>query len=436
MQLVRLFRSTQTPKTFATISRFFIVMALIGCIIFYNVSVDDDYYINTLFTTFFKVLMLFAALETNILACKWFLSQNRSSCHYYQVVNLLLVASCVAISGRHLWIIGGALLVIMFLNILLTMLCDAPEERFRARKISISYGFVFVLLLGIGIGLLETQPSFYQLGVCLLVGSVMLILGAAPFHWGQMFEVRWIALPSVAFFSCVQPITGIAVLLNLAKIYGGEAEQVLQTMFLLFGILSIIFGAIGVSQRKSLYVLFFCVGLFNLGAVLISFSWLNNEGIQAGITYFLIYILSMFGIYSCCYGGRSHGEYLRALEDIKGIAEVKPYIASGMLIFCASLLGIPPLLGVIGNISLVDILLKQHGFHMLGLVFFCFVIMAYGLLQLIKTLYFDKRNHHFDRIDKIVYIALYGNMILLLYAVINPNWLVQNVKIITESFWK
>ena len=54
MTLVHLFRKEQTPKTFATLSKFFIGATLISCIVFYNKDVNENWYINSPYTAFFK----------------------------------------------------------------------------------------------------------------------------------------------------------------------------------------------------------------------------------------------------------------------------------------------------------------------------------------------------------------------------------------------
>ena len=77
------FRSSNTPKTYFTLAKFFVGMSLLSTVVFYNQSVEPHWFRNSSYTTLFKVLIYLAALAAFYLGCKWFLNKNRSSMGYY-----------------------------------------------------------------------------------------------------------------------------------------------------------------------------------------------------------------------------------------------------------------------------------------------------------------------------------------------------------------
>ena len=173
MALARVLRSSQTPKTFATISKFFIGMALLSCIIFYNLSINKDWYANTPLTTLFKGIILFSGLMVGILAGKWFLSENHQSCGYYQLISLILLSLCVAVSCRHLGILTGALGISFALAIFLEKMSDNPTQQFITKQTRQAQIIIFMVI---------TFYCFHEIGDMLFIGNPRnwFIMSSAP----------------------------------------------------------------------------------------------------------------------------------------------------------------------------------------------------------------------------------------------------------------
>ena len=451
MALVRMLRSSQTPKTFATISKFFIGTALLSCIVFYNLSINENWYANTPLTTLFKGIILFSGLITSIFAGKWFLSENHQSCGYYQLISLMLLSLCAAVSCRHLGILASALGISFAVGNVLGKMNDDPTQVMTKPSRWIHSIIFYTFLISGTIAVYDTTGkwlykdilTYYQhvsaisvinaYGIMFLMGCVIYFLGTAPFHLWMMQTIEKSILPVATFFNLVLPTAGMAVLIMLVYISG--ETQCLQIMLKICGIVSILLGAIGVGCRSHIRQIFSCVSLFSIGAIELLLSRFGENAVQGSLIYYIVYLISIFGIYICLYGIRSHGEYLSKIDDISGMAEVKPYISSGILIFSASFLGVPPLLGMLGNMNLIDELLAQKQFGDMLFMFIMLTVLAYGLLKLIKSIYFDKRRCHFDRVDKSIYFGLFLNVLVLIKMVIDPNGIWKDIKTVVHSFF-
>jgi len=454
MQIIHLIRQSQTPKTFSTISKFFIGGSLVSCIIFYNRSIDVNWYTNSNYTTFFKGIILLSAWLSNLLACKWFLTKNQLSIRYYQTISLSLLGLCGAISCCNLLALYLFLFFYFIISIPLIFLSYDYENKKQALKSYIINGLLLVLFLSIGVGGLYFQygnlsysalQGYFQklplnaisyISVGFIFSALLGILGAAPFQMFLDKIVRFSILPVSTYFLIIPIWAGFAILLILSYNVFNGINIYLHKFMLICGVISIILGSIGSNSTKNIRQIFANVNMFNIGILLVLFSYVNQMGLQSGIIYLLIYMFSIFGIYICFYGMRSHGEYLQELSDLSGMYEVKPYISSALLIFIVSLLGVPPLLGMLGNISLVNSLLSTKSY---SLIFFIFVMLswlAYGLLGVIKSIYFDKRINRFDRADKGVYIGLLVNILIVLLVTFQPRYLISNLQDITDLLLK
>lgn len=454
MQVVYIFRASQTPKTFATISRVFIIAALAACVIFYNVSFDKALYVNTAYTTFFKGLVLFCGLALNFFACKWFLGQGQSSLGYYRLSSLILLGCCMAISGRSFAVLVPALLLCFAAGwMMMNINFDAAHKRRSFWGYAASGAIFAALLLG-GTGFLCLQSggwsyaavlahyqthapqNFEAFAVGSLIAAVLYMMGAAPFQFGQIKIVRYCVLPVAAFFQIVPVICGAAVLLILLHNTFAPFAGYLQKMLLLCGAFSIATGVIGANSSRNIRHVFACTAMFNIGIVLLMFSHAGELGLQSGIIYFLVYLLTMLGVLTCFYGMRSHGEYMRELDDLSGFSKVKPYVAAGLLFFIVSLLGVPPLLGMLGNLTLVNSLLDQKSYYLIAFIAFMLVWLSHGLLEVVKSIYFDMRRRNFDRVDKAIYFCLFLNAALILTVVLKPRYLMYDIEEMVQSFLK
>ena len=72
--LVNRYRTGKTAKTFFTLSKYFLLAALLGTVVFYNLSVFPCWMKNTPYTTLFKVVIYLVAFAWFYLSSKWFLN--------------------------------------------------------------------------------------------------------------------------------------------------------------------------------------------------------------------------------------------------------------------------------------------------------------------------------------------------------------------------
>ena len=174
--------------------------------------------------------------------------------------------------------------------------------------------------------------------------------------------------------------------------------------------------------------MFSYVILYNLGVVLLCASDFNAKGIFTGFVCYMVYLLSLLGIYTVLYAFKSKGEYLTSLTDLTGLSRSVPYAAALFLIFLVSLLGMPPMLGFLGKLSIINYLIVGRSYVFISVVLISTLLMAYAFLNIVKTIYFDKGEGSFDRVDKGVYISLTLNLILVLIFVLNPSYLLRDAE--------
>jgi len=452
MLAVAYFRGGNTPKTYFTIAKSVIVLSLLTTVIFYNQNAEPHLFRNNSFTTLFKTLIYLSALAAFYLACKWFLNKNRSSLAYYVICLLSLLLLTLSVSAQNLLVLFACLEFSFFLNLGLIRLNPVEEvsapvfRRYLFGGLMMTAVFVAGLLLFYQMGIpYECQEAYawfemhdsrdwkLYLSAVLVLVPVLYMLGLAPFHLWFADVVSTAILPVSTFLTFIPPIAYIAVMIELLSNVFYPMHRDLHLFVISCGGISMFLGAVGANSVTNLRRLFAYVSLYNLGVAVVCISWLNDNGLLSGFISLLVYLLSLFGIYTVFYAFKSKGDYLTDMKDLAGISEVRPYISAALLIFMISLLGTPPMLGFLGKLSVINYLIIQGSYVFIGLILTALLLLAYAFLNVIKTVYFDARHNLFDRADQGVYICLMINLILVLISILNPKYLMHDAEAILST---
>ena len=447
MILTNHFRSTTTPKTYFTIAKVSIFLSLVLSVIFYNQSFWPEYFKNTPYTTASKVLMEILALVSCYLGCKWFLTKNRSSLSFYLSVTISVLLLSLGISAQNLLVMLGCLDIAFLLNIVFIKLYPDAEE---VSPIMHRYimGFVIMNIFCImGLYLMHahgiaydfaaakkayaqiTNPSFKEyLSVVLIIITLFYMLGIAPFHFWFANVQAVSILPVSMFLSFIPPVAYLSILINVLYNVFYPLFGTLHLFIIGCAVLSVIFGAVGANSENNLKKLFAYVSLYNLGAVLLCLADFNAKGIFTGFVCLIVYILALLGIYTVLYAFKRKGDYVAEIGNLSGSSTVLPYASASFLIFLVSLLGTPPMLGFLGKLSIINYLIVQGSYAFIGIILMATLLLAYAFLKIIKTIYFDKNESGFDRVDKGVYICLTINLFLVLISILNPSYLLHDAE--------
>lgn len=156
---------------------------------------------------------------------------------------------------------------------------------------------------------------------------------------------------------------------------------------------------------------------------------------MSAFAYMMVYILAMAGVYTVFLGLKSRGDYLTGLSDIDGLSVSKPYLSAALLVFMVSLAGIPPMLGFLGRLSVINNLVVEERWGDVVVLLVSMLFMANAYLQVIRTAYFEPLKKSFDRTDKAIYICLFVNLVLVIISTLNPGYLLHDAELILNGIF-
>ena len=450
--LVNLYRESKTAKTFFTLSKYFLGAALVFTIVFYNKSVWSAWWLNSRYSTLFKVAVYTVALVWFYFASKWFLSKNRSSAKFYCICMGMLLSFGILLSAQN-FLVPALLIPVLCLltRQLIPLYCDEDKVETTTR-FYIRLAFMFWLLLWGGISILWWQTGSLEYadiryifalegevnwiaysGAVMIVSSLLFMMAAAPFHLWFVNALSLAILPVCGFLTLIPPFVYLSCLITLMTGVFAPLSQSLQTLLFCFAVFFFFFGAVSANRQNNIRRLFGFSTTYNLGFMLLGILAFHSHSVVSAFVYTIIYVLAMIGIYAVFLGLKSKGDYVSELEDLSGLSEAKPYLSAAFLVFMISLIGIPPLLGFWGRLSLINTLVLEERWSDVLMLMVALILMANAYLQIIRKIYFEPLQHSFDRTDKPIYVCLFINLVLILISILNPSYLLHDAEIVLKG---
>lgn len=444
LALVRFFRTSATPKTYFTLSKYFMLASVLLSIILYDKSELPGIYDNSRYTTLFKCLVFLFSFVWFFLAYRWFLHEERSSFRYFMLSISSLICLDVIISAHNFALLWGALALHAVLVYFLILRRLDDERIFVIAHRYAGFAAIFLLLMAAGIIIFYRQteslnyldifaflhqgadiPRIYLYAASMILAGMLFFMAAAPFHFWFLDVVRYSILPVGGYLTLAPVLAYFAAFCTMTinvffPIYGH-----FQQPLIIFAVASLFFGAIGANGEKNILRLFAYGSVFNVGFILISLITFSTDSLFSSFVYLLVYLMSMLGIYTVFLGFKSQGRYVFELREFAGIAKQKAYLAAALLMFLVSLIGSPPMLGFLGKLSVINNLVLEHHFYLVAVALLSLILMANAYLVVVKTVYFDSPIMNFDRIDKSIYICLTLNLILVVISLVQPRFLMS-----------
>ncbi|MCM1324594.1 MAG: hypothetical protein NC218_10770 [Acetobacter sp.] len=435
-----------SPKLFARIARYWLLISIFCLIIFYNQSINLQYFNNDAYTFLFRFVIGISAYILLCVSPQYFSAEKKTGCKFNCLILLALCVLNIMLSAINITVLTFAYCLLTYITYRLQE--SAGEELPTSIKMRyLSAAAVILLLLTIGFSglynltggrmeyqflaniLKKEQGSFstYMFVSCLLI-PFLYSLGIAPFHSFAEDKNGRAILPVSHYLSIIAPWAywGVIIKLNITLVSSYSAD--ITPVYIFFALLSVIFGAMGTNARINLHRIYSFSATYYFGVMLLLLSLFTPTSCFAAYTCLLTYMLGLNGVYLVFYSIKSRNEYLSALTSLSGLAETRPLATATLLISLFSLIGVPPLAGFLGQASAVTELIAAQKFISLGIVFFCLLLLAKSYLEIIKTAYFEHKIINYDVENKITRFLMLISIICMISIAFNPFNIIDKLK--------
>jgi len=428
-----------SPKKYAQTARFWLLLSLFFSILFYDKSCNEAYFINNAYTLVFKLSIGLMSYMMLGLSSAWFVAEKRTGCRYYVLMLLALASINLLLSSVRLPSLFLSYVLLIYINY---RLLDISYERLPStiapRYIRVS--LLIILMFAAGFSFLSfklganvsftaikdflssgTQEAYRFFAAVALCIPFLYSLGLAPFHVLAEEKAGKAILPVSHYFAVITPLAFWGAFFKLNNTIFIAFFASFAPVYVAFALISVLFGAVGANARINLHRILAYAALYHFGLILLLLSFFKPEADFAAFIVLLAYIISINGAYIVFYGLKSRGEYLSAITSLSGLSETRPELTAALLISLFSLLGLPPFVGFLGQLTLVNELIKNESYASLGVALFCLLFLAKSCLEIIKTAYFEHKIKNYDTPNRQVIFLSLLNALIIAIAAFNPG---------------
>ena len=233
-----------------------------------------------------------------------------------------------------------------------------------------------------------------QLG--LLFGLVFVLAGlafkisAVPFHMWTPDVYEGAPTPVTAFFSAAPKMAAMALLVRVTV---GAFEPIAadwQQIVVFVAIASMVLGAFAAIGQRNIKRLMAYSSIGHMGYALVGLAANSAEGVRGVVIYMLIYLVMTLGTFAFILAMRRKDGNVEQIDELAGLSDTNPMMATMLTILMFSLAGIPPLAGFWGKwyVFLAAINAELYALAVIGVL--ASVVGAYYYLRIIKIMWFDE----------------------------------------------
>lgn len=223
-----------------------------------------------------------------------------------------------------------------------------------------------------------------------IIAGIAFKIGAVPFHlWvpdvydGSPTSVTLLigAAPKVAGFALFVRM----LIVGLPSLFA-EWHQIL----LLIALLSIALGNIVAIVQVNIKRMLAYSSIAHMGFMLLGLACGTEASNTAAIFYVITYSLMGLGAFGMVALMSRAGFEASNIEDYAGLNQRNPWLAFMMLILMFSLAGVPPLVGFIAKLAILDALVGVHLTWVAVVALIFAIVGAYYYIRVVKVMYFDQ----------------------------------------------
>jgi NADH-quinone oxidoreductase subunit N len=213
-------------------------------------------------------------------------------------------------------------------------------------------------------------------------------ISAVPFHMWAPDAYEGAPTPVTAFLSVASKAASFALLVRLFLGPLAPARPAWEPVLIAVALLSLTVGNLAALSQDNVKRLLAYSSISHAGYILLGLIAGNQTGIQGIAVYVLVYSFMTLGAFLVVAAMRREGVAGDTVYDLQGLIRRQPGYAVWMLIFLASLAGIPPTAGFIGKYFIFLALIETEHYYLLAVVACLYVAVAlYYYFRLVKAMF-------------------------------------------------
>jgi NADH-quinone oxidoreductase subunit N len=235
-------------------------------------------------------------------------------------------------------------------------------------------------------------------GLVFVLAGLAFKISAVPFHMWTPDVYEGAPTPVTAFFAAAPKVAAMAILVRIVINAFEPVVADWQQIIVFISIASMVLGAFAAIGQKNIKRLMAYSSIGHMGYALVGLAAGSMAGVRGVLLYMLIYMVMTLGTFACILAmRRKEGENVENVDDLAGLSQTNPFMATVLTVLMFSLAGIPPMAGFFGKyfVFMAAIEAQLYALAIIGVL--ASVVGAYYYLRVIKVMWFDDAKGEFAR---------------------------------------
>ena len=227
-------------------------------------------------------------------------------------------------------------------------------------------------------------------GLVFVLAGLAFKISAVPFHMWTPDVYEGAPTPVTAFFAAAPKMAAMALVVRLTV---GAFEPVAadwQQIIVFISIASMALGAFAAIGQRNIKRLMAYSSIGHMGFALVGLAANTETGVRGVALYMAIYLAMTLGTFAFILAMRRKDGMVEQIDDLSGLAQTNPLMATVMTIMMFSLAGIPPLAGFWAKWYVFLAAIEANLFALAVIGVLASVVGAYYYLRIIKIMWFDE----------------------------------------------
>ncbi|MBL0052276.1 MAG: NADH-quinone oxidoreductase subunit N [Bacteroidetes bacterium] len=194
-----------------------------------------------------------------------------------------------------------------------------------------------------------TLPSFFQIGLILLLVGLFFKVAAVPFHFWAPDVYQGAPTTVTAYMSTIVKTAAFAAFFRLFNVSFISVHDKWIYIVMTVSVLSMLLGNILAIQQTSLKRVLAYSGIAHAGYMLMAVAASNGTAQKALLLYATAYSIAGVGMFAIIHFLQINNHINDSYDSLKGFAARNPFIAACISILTLSMAGIPPVAGFMGK---------------------------------------------------------------------------------------
>ncbi len=282
----------------------------------------------------------------------------------------------------------------------------------------------------------ETRSLGLVFGLVFILAGVAFKISAVPFHMWTPDVYEGAPTPVTAFFAAAPKVAAMAMLIRLVITPFQPIVHDWQQVIVFISIASMVLGSFAAIGQANIKRLMAYSSIGHMGYALVGISAGSMAGVRGVLIYMLVYMVMTLGTFACIMAmKRKDGNHVENVDDLAGLSQTNPLMATVLTVMMFSLAGIPPLAGFFAKYFVFMAAIEAHLYALAIIGVLASVVGAYYYLRVVKLMWFDDPKGEFARPSGVLRLVYGLSGLFVLAYVLVGGWIGTAAEVAARTFF-